>query len=574
MRSLLVSVPRSAILVGICTALALAATLLAPGGPAAPGTEVSAAAAAPATVTATDDRSAKRPNIVVVMADDMRADEVRFAPRLKHHLERHGLRFENSFANYPLCCPNRATFLLGKYAHNHKVWYHKKPYGFGALDDSTSIATSLKRAGYRTGFIGKYLNGYGKQRSRVTGRSSHTYVPAGWDDWRGLLDGAPRHVRLRGSTYNYFNQPFNVNGRIVNNLRGRYSSRVIGDFGVDMIQRFSARAKPFFLYVNFVAPHHGRPVERDDPGRIADATGRIHDFVTPARPGWVKGRFDRLIDRSIGLAQNGASEADVSDKPKWLRRPALLPREKRALREVTRQRAESIYVMDQNIERMIQALKRSGEWRNTVFAFTSDNGYYMGEHRKRSGKVTGHEPSFRVPLLLTGPGMRSGTKRYDPISTVDLTATIVDIADARPPREPDGVSRYDAMLRGDRGWRTPVIYEAINTAPRSSAIKPGFKRPLASFGIRTVRFSYIRHRSGHDELYDLRVDPHQLQNVARDPAYATVRRALDGVWWQVLGCRGAACRVTLPDALRPGTPQVARLTKQWWQAHFRRHAFG
>ncbi len=94
---------------------------------------------------------------------------------------RTGISFENSFAPYPLCCPARATFLTGQHAHNHGVYWHEPPYGYGAFDDSRTVATSLQAAGYRTGFLGKYLNRYGLDRSKVSGQPSHRYVPRGWD---------------------------------------------------------------------------------------------------------------------------------------------------------------------------------------------------------------------------------------------------------------------------------------------------------------------------------------------------------------------------------------------------------
>ena len=138
-------------------------------------------------------RTAPRPNIVMVMADDMRVDDLLFTPRLRRLVARDGLTFENSFAPYPLCCPARASFLTGEYAHNHGVFWHEPPYGFGSFDDSHTLGTALERAGYRTGFVGKYLNKYGVARSRVTGEASWHYVPAGWSDWIAAFENP--HVR-------------------------------------------------------------------------------------------------------------------------------------------------------------------------------------------------------------------------------------------------------------------------------------------------------------------------------------------------------------------------------------------
>lgn len=507
-----------------------------------------------------------RPNIVVVMADDMRVDELRHMPSLRATVAEHGLTFQNSFSPYPLCCPARASFLTGRYAHNHKVYWHEAPYGYGAFDDSRTLATSLRGAGYTTGFIGKYLNRYGPARSKVSGRPSYKYVPRGWTDWRASID-AVRGVGVHGSTYNYMDTPFNVNGKVDNRYRGRYQSFVIGDFSVDMTEDFSRRDKPFFMYVNYVAPHFGGPREPDDPPAfLIDDKGRRQDVRTPARPPSVRGRFDGLIRRAAGMPKGGGpSERDISDKPKaFSRMPEPNARERRAMAELTRQRAESIYVMDQQVKRLVAALKRSGEWADTVFMFTSDNGYYLGEHRRRSGKVRAHEPSLRVPFLVTGPGLRTKADRFDPITTIDVSASILDLAGAKAPWLADGTSRVPTMLDGDRGWSTPVLDEATH-AEGFDGQSPGFRGPRTSIGIRTARYSYIRNRTDEHELYDLKRDPLQQENVYGHPAYADVVRSLNRVWWRTRNCAGAECRVALPPSLRADAAAEAGLTRSYWR---------
>src|SRR4051794_23899238 len=106
-----------------------------------------------------------KPNIVMVMADDMRTDDLRFMPSVRRLLVGTGLSFRNSFSPYPLCCPARASFLTGRYAHNHHVYSHASPYGFESFDDHATLATALQQSGYQTGFVGKYLNGYGAEDS-------------------------------------------------------------------------------------------------------------------------------------------------------------------------------------------------------------------------------------------------------------------------------------------------------------------------------------------------------------------------------------------------------------------------
>lgn len=506
-----------------------------------------------------------RPNVVVVMADDMRVDDLTFAPRLRRLVAERGVTFENSFSPFPLCCPARASFLTGQYAHNHRVFWHDPPYGYGAFDDSRTLATSLSGAGYRTGFVGKYLNRYGAARSKVSGGPSYRFVPPGWSDWRAAVEN-PGDAGFHGHTYDYFDTPFNVNGSIDNRYRGVYQSKVIGDFSVDMARGFARRGKPFFMYVNYVAPHHGAPSEPDDPGMTRDARGRMVRLPTPARPAWAKGAFDDVIDRGSGIARRGAAvERDRGDKPRPVQRRTmdLGGRHRAALREVTRQRAESILAMDRNIARLVRELKRSGEWRDTVFVFTSDNGMLLGEHGFAMTKVHAYEPSLRVPMLVTGPGLRSAQQRFDPISTVDLTATILDLAGAEPPRRADGISRVPTLERGDRGWTTPVVTEAIQT---SLGDDPAFTDARTTIGVRVGRYSYTRYRNGGGELYDLLEDPRQDRNRYFSPDHRRIRTAFDRLWREVKDCRGAGCRVRLPDVLVSDAATNAAQTTAYWRA--------
>ena len=507
---------------------------------------------------AANTQPATKPNIVVVMADDMRADDLRFMPSVHDLVASQGLKFRNSFSPYPLCCPARASFLSGQYAHNHKVFGNHRPFGFGSFDDSRTVATSLHDAGYRTGFVGKYLNNYGLFDSRVTGKPSWKYVPAGWTDWYGMLQRPPRLFDRypSGGTYHYFHTIFNVNGRTDDTHKGEYQTNVLGRFSRKLVTKYSGDDTPFFLYFSALAPHNGHPHEPDDVDSVRRPDGRVETFETPARPDWVKGRFDRRILRGSGLpTKGGPSEGDVSDKPPAFRSPELNPLEHRLTTAVTRQRAESIAVLDGQVRRLVQTLREQGELDNTVFMFTSDNGYFLGEHRFRHGKVKGYEPSLRVPLLMAGPGIPHGV-RNDPATTPDLTATILDLAGASAPRPADGhslVPSFDA----DRGWSTPVVTEAMTGPEYVGKERLGFTDVRTNIGIRTARYKLIRDASGTVELYDLDVDANELDSVADDPEYRAVRIELTKLWRQYKDCAGAACSEPLPTSLVMSPAQLA-----------------
>jgi N-acetylglucosamine-6-sulfatase len=379
----------------------------------------------------------ERPNIVMVMADDMRADDLRFMPTVRQQLRARGLTFRNSFSPYPLCCPARASFLTGQYAHNHDVLGNQAPFGFGAFDDSETLATSLRAAGYNTGFVGKYLNGYGNSPSKVTGLPSLGYVPPGWTDWYAAVQ-PPNGSGIRGNTYNYMRTPYNINGTIDASHAGEYQTETLGRFARTLTRKYAGSDQPFFLFMTPLAPHNGKPREKGDDLGVRPI--RPGTWGTPARPRWTRHMFEKLVRTSPGLPKDGGpSEADISDKPAFLHMPELTRAEKRAETLVTRQRGQALFVLDREIGRLIATLDAQGELDSTVLMFTSDNGYLLGEHRIRQGKSHAYEPSIRVPLVLAGPGVPFGI-RNDPATTFDVSATILDLAGAESPHEADAPS--------------------------------------------------------------------------------------------------------------------------------------
>src|SRR3954465_5530437 len=140
-----------------------------------------------------------RPNILVVMTDDQAAADLAQMPNVRKLLAKQGTRFTNAVDSFPLCCPSRATFITGQYAHNHGVLGNFYPYGwYGMKDRGNTLPAWLQKSGYPAPLIGKWLNGYGA-------RDAHGEIPRGFDTWRGLLDV---------SAYDYFNFVMNQDGRL------------------------------------------------------------------------------------------------------------------------------------------------------------------------------------------------------------------------------------------------------------------------------------------------------------------------------------------------------------------------
>jgi arylsulfatase A-like enzyme len=381
-------------------------------------------------------------------------------------------------------------------------------------------------------------------------------VPPGWDDWRASIDGGLPWWHLQyGSTYEYFDTTLSANGEGFVSYEGRYQTSVYGELAEQIVTQRAPSADPFFLYLSFTAPHHGEPFEADDPGLVTSDDGTVVELVSPARPDRVKGRFDHVVTEAPGARWD---DPDFTDKPAYLRRLAPLNDvEKAAMLEVTRQRAESLWVVDQQVRRLVRALRRTGELDDTVVVFTSDNGYFLGEQRMRQGKTFPHDPSLRVPLLLRGPGIPAGEERTDPFTSIDVAPTLAELAGITPGHPVDGVSLVRVARKGDRGWRRGVLTETgprfgvvRDTDERGRPIRPGRQRDIRfAIGVRTDRYLYVDVAAGGKELYDLARDPEQYRNLARAPGYADVRRRLARVLEDLRDCDGPACRAPLPDRL-------------------------
>jgi N-acetylglucosamine-6-sulfatase len=279
------------------------------------------------------------------------------------------------------------------------------------------------------------------------------------------------------------------------------------------------------------------------------------ELPTPARPPAVRGRFDEVIKAAPGAA----GERDVTDKPFFIRSlPPANAGERQSMLIKTRQRAESLFVMDQQVKRTIAALEATGELDNTIVALTSDNGQFLGEHRMRTGKILPYEPSLRVPLVMRGPGIPRGEVRTDPFTILDFAPTFLAAAGAQPQASVDGVSLLDVARNGDRGWTRGVLTE---TGPRD--VKTAAARGLDlldresgpsvnrfSQGVRTPRYLYVEHASRERELYDLRADSAQNTNLVDRPGLQQTVRELARMLDRLRDCVGARCTVPLPATLQ------------------------
>jgi N-acetylglucosamine-6-sulfatase len=475
--------------------------------------------------------AAPPPNVVLIMTDDQTVRDMTVMPRTQAAIGAQGVTFSDYRASYPLCCPARASVLTGQYAHNHRVLGNFSPHGgIALLDQRHTVPVALSErpgADYVTAHIGKYLNGYGHAPFRG--------VPPGWRNWHGAL-----------SAYRMYGYSLNENG-IVRRFGDVYRENP-RFYQTTVYRRIAARfirgrahadgGRPFFLSVAFLAPH----------AEIYDRKGRPAPSVRPAPR-------DRGLFANRPLPRGAAfDEADISDKPRWLRRERrkrLTPGQIRAIARRHRARQESLLAVDRAVEVIVNALRDTGQLRGTYVIFTSDNGFMEGQHRIKSGKLVAYEPSAALPLLMRGPGIPAGRVSREPVVDVDLAPTILDMANA--PHSGwtiDGRSMLPFAQAPGRPRTTRPRLQEIgpqdNTRgdlDQEGRLGRGEVLRVPRYGgVSTARYRYLRYRNGEEELYNVRRDPEQLVNRIADPRYRAARRVLRRQLRRLSSCAGVECR--------------------------------
>jgi arylsulfatase A-like enzyme len=429
------------------------------------------------------------------MTDDQRVADLQYMSKTRTLLTGAGSTFRNYFATFPFCCPSRATFLTGQYPHNHGVLGNAPPDGgYTKLDHNNTLPLWLQGAGYFTSHIGKYLNGYPPTTNRLE-------IPPGWHDWQGLFTG--------NQMYNY---TINDNGVLVRkgDTAADYNTDVLANRAVSAIGQ-AARHQPFFLNIATNAPHwEPEPLPFPNPRPAPRHLNVFSREPLPRPPSF--------------------NEADVSDKPAFIRNARLFTAtDVSFITARFRSRIESLLAVDDLVERVVNKLAATGVLNNTVIIFTSDNGYILGEHRIREGKIRVYQESSRVPLLIRGPGFPAGATVKQFVANIDLAPTIVDLANAAPGLVADGRSLL------------PFVQNSSVATPRDLLIETkGYE------ALRNQSFLYVEHHTGERELYDMRpgtanYDPYQLNSRHASSAYAQIRSQLATKLNALRTCSGASC---------------------------------
>lgn len=421
-----------------------------------------------------------RPNIVIVMTDDQRWDTVNatYMPNLTSLVVPSAVSFTNSFVSNPLCCPSRVTTLTGKYSFTTGVFGNRGTWGgfgaslrYGAMDDM--IATDLQADGYTTALVGKYLNGYSP-------RTDYPVVPTGWDRWFAVRGGSyyDYYAAADGTSAHYGVAPED------------YSTTVLRDRAIQVIDGAAATGAPFFLYFAPTAPHAPAIADPRDVGRF-DAD--VASYVQPP----------------------SVTEGDLSDKPSYVQAAAATGSQSHRDAFHAKQLA-AIYGVDRAIGTIWDMLPT-----NTVVLFMSDNGFLWGEHGW-GGKQVPYNESLRVPMLIASKGVNlssigpvGGTSDRLALN-VDIRSTLESFIPGLPQPSTDGEPWTGSSARQD----FPIMHWNDEN-----------KVPMYC-GVRSAGWMYVRYADGFEEAYDEGADPFELQNLVvtdpSDPQLALLRAAASG----------------------------------------------
>ena len=464
-----------------------------------------------------------RPNVLFILCDDLRPDAIGCygsrhvkTPRIDA-LAADGVRFANAFCTTSLCSPSRASILTGRYAHGH-----------GVRDNFTELPPTLphwpgqlREQGYSTAYVGKWHMGESNDSPRP-----------GFD-WFVSHAGQGK----------YFDTEWNVNGERREQPEGYYTT-VVTDYALDWLRR-QRGGRPWALCIGQKAPHSFYVPEEKyahafDDVRVTYPPSALH---LDGKPDWIRQR----------LTTWHGIYGSLFDWRKTF--PDARPEGVQDFQNMVQAYWGTVLSIDDSVGRLVDFLKKSGQFENTLVVFMGDNGLLEGEHGMID-KRTMHEPSIRIPLLARGPGLPHAAVVERQVLTLDVAPSLLEACGAPAIPEVDGRSWLKLATGGDPGWRTEWLYEY--NYEKQFPYTPNIR------GIRTDRWKLIRYPPGDGspdrhvpELYDLVADPGELVNLAANPSRAGTRADLERRLAALLVAEGltpATDTMPLDEGIKPELP--------------------
>jgi arylsulfatase A-like enzyme len=452
--------------------------------------------------TGSSSSSARRPNVVFLMTDDSHLSEHDLIADMRPNggfawVRSHGLEFNRMWSTDNVCCPGRTTALTGQTAYNHRILEANKTFKV-----INALPSWLQDAGYETGFAGKYLNLYG-----LVYKAPKYRRPPGWTYWEPLVANLDDEYR-----YTVLNRDDKVvSPKIFQGDWIANTARAQLDDALD-------HGKPAFVAFWLTAPH----------------------FFSDPAPKYAHARVKWKNTDGAYL------EKDLSDKPAAVQKAPKGYTIKpvgafaRATADV---QLRDLLSVDDELKSIIDDLRARGQLENTVFIVTTDNGYLLGEHQLVVYKEYAYEAA-QMPFMIAGPGFPAGKKSDAFVTNLDIAPTIARIAGATT-HGVDGRPIQDILRDPQQGHERflPLFIPNVNPTGK---------------GVKTWRYKYVQYKDGSEELYDLQVDPYELESKDKDPQYATIKSELQRLMRRAIACKGPSCRVPAPRDLQGASMKYPR----------------
>jgi arylsulfatase A-like enzyme len=469
-------------------------------------------------------------------------------PNLKRHLLDVGDKFTEAFVVGSYGATTRAGFLTGQYPQNHHEIGANPLFGAPIqFDQSSTIATWLKNAGYRTGLAGRYITGYGVH-------SPQTSIPPGWSSWAGL-------VEYDGWVTDLYK--ININGTIVD------FGALAAQYGVELYQtdvlawlagefiRTASPTQPFFLWVTPVAFNREMWPGPATYNVCPDPSSPWFPIMGGDVWGLSQRPPQRYLDTVFGNTTDfplprtaSFNEEDMSDKPWWIQQtPSLTATQIDCLQKRYWRRLEVIRSADDLIGHVFAMLEATNALGNTVVIFMGDSGVLDGQHRYPE-KGSAYEEVIRMPLVIRTRTSTAPRQISRLVLNTDLAPTIAHLAGVTPGRVTDGRSLVPLMQNPSVSWRKVAFFQHGTPSWGVGDGTLGIYQAPHFFALRsdnTAPSTFVHYPTAGDgvsgEFYDLTVDPHQLSNLYADPNY----QQRIGVWQQWLNafktCSGSVCQL-------------------------------
>jgi N-acetylglucosamine-6-sulfatase len=443
----------------------------------------------PTDQTAGPNAENSRPNIVFVLVDDLRWDELGVAghsyvqtpniDRIAHE----GAYFSRAFTTTPLCSPARATFLTGLYPHTSGITDN-----LARNEQSHKLETfpkMLNAEGYDTAFIGKWHMG------------NDDSPRPGFSTWAAM--------KGQGEA---LNPELNIDG-VRKQFQG-YVTDILTDLSVDFVNK--PRQSPFLLYVSHKAMHPNL-TQLDDGSSVASPSG-VPGFIAADR------HRDAYADEPVLRRPN--SGVAPTDRPALMRQIGDLPplgEETITPVQTIHQRQEMLLAVDDSVGRIVTAIDALGELDNTIVVVTSDHGFWYGEHGLSNERRLAYEEALRIPLMIRYPqGITAGIRPSQMVLSLDLAPTLLDLAGSAVPDNLQGRSLVPVLDGSAADWRSSFLVEYYSDTVFERIFEMGYK------AVRTDRYKYIQYvdLENMNELYDLAADPYEMRNLINEPGYEDV----------------------------------------------------